>query len=151
MYIYAISQSGVYKTFQVSEGAEILRYSLDTNPTRAPDSNNWVGDGEGQPVPQEVTVSVDMINTPNCVNTITDHFSSATCIGVVHNNGTLLVERRVLSVTGLSIPEAEAQWGRLRVSLMLDAPVYDPKPLTDHYSESLTDNRGDFLYVIEEV
>jgi hypothetical protein len=150
MPVYVINQTGARTTLTFTEVAGILRYQVDMAPSRAPDSQTWVGVGEGLPMPVEVSVSLDRNDLPTGTKTATDALAGAAWIGI-DDGATPILERQVLALKRVSIADAGNRWGRMQATLVLGPAVYAANTLTDHTNDPLTDHTNDPLYAIEEV
>ena len=149
MPLYLIQNDNARQALSATEGGEILRYTVDTAPSRAPDATTWVGVGVGLPRPVEITLALDATNLPTDAKSLADAFANAAWIGIAASDGTPLLERRALAMTRFSLPNAEARWGRIRVTLLIDAPVYQADYIWDGV-DTLWDGT-DLIYGISEV
>jgi hypothetical protein len=148
MPVYVINSTGARTTITATEVADILRYQVDMAPSRAPDSQSWVGVGEGLPMPVEVGVSLDRTDLPTGTKTAADALTATAWIGI--NDGARpILERQVLALKRVSISDAGAAWGRIRATLVLGPAVYSANELWDG-TDTLWDGT-DTLYAIEEV
>jgi len=148
MPVYVINATGARTTITATEVADILRYQVDMAPSRAPDSQTWVGVGEGLPMPMEVSVSLDQNDLPTGTKAAADALAAAVWIGIDDGN-TPILERQVLALKRVSISDAGNRWGRIRATLVLGPAVYTANTLWDG-TETLWDGL-DELYAIEEV
>ena len=148
MPVYVINQSGGRTVLTFTEVADILRYQVDMAPSRAPDSQTWVGVGEGLPMPVEVSVSLDRNDLPTGTKAAADALAAAVWIGIDDGN-TPILERQVLALRRVSISDAGNRWGRIRATLVLGPAVYTADTLWDG-TDTLWDG-VDVLYAIEEV
>jgi hypothetical protein len=150
MPVYVINQTGARTTITATELADVLRYQVDMAPSRAPDSQTWVGMGEGLPMPVAVSISVDRNDLPTGTKTAADALAAARWIGI--DDGRVpLMERQVLALQRVSISDAGNRWGRIRATLVLGPAVYAADTLADHTGDTLTEHTGDPFYAIEEV
>jgi hypothetical protein len=150
MPVYVIDQSGARTTLTFTEVADILRYQVDMTPSRAPDSQTWVGVGEGLPMPVEVSISLDRTDLPTGTKTAADTLAAAAWIGI-DDGTTPIVERQVLALKRVSLFDAGSRWGRIRATLVLGPAVYSADTLTANTGDTLTDHTNDPMYAIEEV
>ncbi|MFZ8813056.1 MAG: hypothetical protein ACO2OU_04170 [Thermus aquaticus] len=148
MPVYVINAAGARTTLTLTEAADILRYRVDMAPSRAPDSQTWVGVGEGLAMPVEVSVSVDRTDLPTGAKTVADVLASAVWIGIDDGSRPIL-ERQVLALKRVSISDAGHRWGRMRATLVLGPAVYSASELWDG-ADTLWDG-ADVFYAIEEV
>jgi len=150
MSVYVINATGTRTTITATEIADVLHYRLDLAPSRAPDSQTWIGVGEGLPVPVEVSISIDRNDLPAGTKTVADALVAARWIGISVGN-TPALERQVLALKRVSISDAGGRWGRIRATLVLGPAVYAAETLIDDTNDPLTDHTNDPLYAIEEV
>jgi hypothetical protein len=148
MPVYVINSTGGRTTITATEVADILRYQVDMAPSRAPDSQTWVGVGDGLPMPVEVSISIDRYDLPMGTKTATDALASAAWIGI-DDGATPILERQVLALKRISISDAGASWGRMRATLVLGPAVYSVTTLWDGV-DTLWDG-ADVFYAIEEM
>ncbi len=149
MPVYTINATGGRTTITATEAADLLRYQVDMAPSRAPDSQTWVGVGEGLPVPVEVTVSLDRNDLPTGTKAAADALAAARWIGIAIGGNVPALERQVLALKRVSIADAGNRWGRIRATLVLGPALYSASELWDG-SDILWDGT-DMLYAIEEV
>jgi hypothetical protein len=150
MRVYVINQTGSRTTLAFTEVADILHYQVDMAPSRAPDSQNWVGVGEDLPMPVEVSVSIDRTDLPTGTKTVADALAAAVWVGIDDGSAPVL-ERQVLALKRVSISDAGNRWGRMRATLVLGPAFYTADTLADHTNDPLTDHTNDPIYAIEEV
>jgi hypothetical protein len=148
MPVYVINATGARTTLTFTEVADILRYQVDMAPSRAPDSQSWIGVGEGLPMPVEVSISLDRTDLPAATKAAADTLAAAAWIGI-DDGTTPLLERQVLALKRVSLSDAGHRWGRIRTTLVLGPVVYSAGELWDG-TDTLWDG-ADVLYAIEEV